>query len=105
MNTVNVIGRITSGPVRKGHKIKFKIECTRVLGTRRLIDTIPCVCFGRTADAVEKDVHNGERWLASGRWSVSSFENEEGVRVTVSEMVVTMMAKPLDTLTMFDDDQ
>ena len=102
MNTVNLMGRIEGEPIVKGDgKVKFRISCPKTYldndgNKAKTFDLITCVAFGQTARAIMKQVHEGERWFTSGRWAVMSYDNPDGVKIITNELIVALMAKPLD---------
>ena len=51
-------------------------------------DFIPCVCFGKTAEFVEKYLNKGTKMAVTGRIQTGSYTNRDGVKVYTTEVVV-----------------
>lgn len=51
-------------------------------------DFINCVCFGRTAEFVEKYYRQGIKIVVSGRIQTGSYTNRDGQKVYTTEVVV-----------------
>ena len=51
-------------------------------------DFIPCVCFGKTAEFVEKYLKKGTKIAVTGRIQTGSYTNRDGVKVYTTEVVV-----------------
>ena len=51
-------------------------------------DFIPCVCFGKTAEFVEKYLKKGTKMAVTGRIQTGSYTNRDGVKVYTTEVVV-----------------
>ena len=98
MNKVILIGRATRDPeVRYSQDTestavarytlavdrKFKKE-----GDQQTADFIPCVCFGRAAEFVEKYVKKGTKLAIVGRIQTGSYTNRDGQKVYTTDVVV-----------------
>ena len=51
-------------------------------------DFIPCVCFGKSAEFVEKYLIKGTKMAVTGRIQTGSYTNRDGVKVYTTEVVV-----------------
>ena len=51
-------------------------------------DFIPCVCFGKSAEFVEKYLLKGTKMAVTGRIQTGSYTNRDGVKVYTTEVVV-----------------
>lgn len=51
-------------------------------------DFIPCVCFGKQAEFVEKYLKNGTKMAVTGRIQTGSYTNRDGVKVYTTDVVV-----------------
>ena len=49
---------------------------------------IPCVCFGKTAEFVEKYLLKGNKMAVTGRIQTGSYTNRDGVKVYTTEVVI-----------------
>ena len=51
-------------------------------------DFINCVCFGKTAEFVEKYFHKGDMMALVGRIQTGSYTNKDGVKIYTTDVVV-----------------
>ena len=51
-------------------------------------DFIPCVCFGKSAEFVEKYLLKGTKMAVTGRIQTGSYTNRDGVKVYTTEVVI-----------------
>ena len=51
-------------------------------------DFIPCICFGKAAEFVEKYLKKGTKMAVAGRIQTGSYTNKDGVKVYTTEVVV-----------------
>ena len=51
-------------------------------------DFIPCICFGKSAEFVEKYLRKGTKMAVTGRIQTGSYTNRDGVKVYTTEVVV-----------------
>lgn len=51
-------------------------------------DFIPCICFGKSAEFVEKYLLKGTKMAVTGRIQTGSYTNRDGVKVYTTEVVV-----------------
>ena len=55
---------------------------------RNNADFIPCICFGKSAEFVEKYLRKGTKMAVTGRIQTGSYTNRDGVKVYTTEVVV-----------------
>ena len=95
MNSVSLIGRLTRDPeVRYGAQsqtavARFSIAINRPMGRNgeEQTDYPNIVCFGKTAELVEKYVGKGRLVGIQGRIQTGSYTNKEGQKVYTTEVV------------------
>lgn len=51
-------------------------------------DFISCLCFGKSAEFVEKYLRQGTKMTVSGRIQTGSYTNKDGVKVYTTDVVV-----------------
>ena len=99
MNHVILMGRLTKDPdVRytQGQEPMCIARYTLAVDRRfsrnnnngNNADFIPCVCFGRQAEFVEKYLIKGTKMAVTGRIQTGSYTNKDGVKVYTTEVVV-----------------
>lgn len=96
MNHVSIVGRITGDPeVRytQGDNSTCIASFTVALDRRnrnaeQTADFPNCVTFGKTAEIIEKYFHKGMRIGGTGRIQTRTYENREGRKVYVTEIVL-----------------
>lgn len=100
MNKVILMGRLTKDPdVRYTQGNEPMCIARYTLAVDRKIsrnsnnngnnaDFIPCVCFGKTAEFVEKYLKKGTKMAVTGRIQTGSYTNRDGVKVYTTEVVV-----------------
>lgn len=84
MNKVILKGRLTRDPEIRytaGAEQKSVAKFTIAVDRRKKdensqADFIPCVCFGKTAEMIEKYFRKGQEILLEGRWQTGSFEKD-----------------------------
>lgn len=54
---------------------------------KKTTNFIPVVCFGKTAENVEKFTKKGSKIAVTGRIKTGSYENKEGVKVYTMEVI------------------
>ncbi|MBR0052200.1 MAG: single-stranded DNA-binding protein [Clostridia bacterium] len=95
MNSVCLVGRLTRDPeVRYGSQsqmaiARFSIAVDRPFADRngeRQTDFIRIVCFGKSAEFVEKYFKKGMRVGVTGSLRTDSYTNKDGVNVTTVEV-------------------
>lgn len=93
MNSVNIIGRLTSDPEMRESKgwdndtliANFFVAVQRI-GSEEA-DFIRCVAFGKTAEFVEKYFAKGSRVGISGRIQTGRYENKDGQTVYTTDVI------------------
>ena len=96
MNHVAIVGRMTADPeVRytQGDNSTCIASFTVALDRRsrnaeQTADFPNCVAFGKTAEFIEKYFHKGMRIGGTGRIQTRTYENREGRKVYVTEIVL-----------------
>ena len=96
MNHVSIVGRLTGDPeVRytQGDNSTCIASFTVALDRRsrnseQTADFPNCVAFGKTAEFIEKYFHKGMRIGGTGRIQTRTYENREGRKVYVTEIVL-----------------
>lgn len=96
MNHVSIVGRLTGDPeVRytQGDNATCIASFTVALDRRsrnaeQTADFPNCVAFGKTAEFIEKHFHKGMRIGGTGRIQTRTYENREGRKVYVTEIVL-----------------
>lgn len=96
MNTVNLVGRLTRDPDIRYTDQGLSIARFTLAVDRRFkrssdnqdADFIGCVCFGKTAEFVEKYFSKGQRMGAVGRIQTGSYTNNEGQKIYTTDVVV-----------------
>lgn len=69
---------------------RFSVACQRKFKNaegKYDTDWISCVCFGSSAEFVEKYFHKGDRIELSGRIQTGSYTNKDGVKVYTTDIV------------------
>ena len=95
MNSVSLIGRLTRDPeIRYGSETqtavaRFSIAIDRMPGRNgeKQTDFPNIVCFGKTAELVEKYITKGRLVGVTGRLQTGSYTNKEGQKVFTTEVV------------------
>ncbi len=95
MNSVCLIGRLTRDPdIRYGAesqtavaRFSIAIDRGRDRGGEKQTDFPSIVCFGKTAELVEKYMHKGRLVGIQGRIQTGSYVNKEGQRVYTTDVV------------------
>lgn len=97
MNKVSLTGRLTRDPdVRysQGEKPVAIARFTLAVNRRfhkegeQQADFISCVCFGKTAEMVEKYFRQGMKMDLTGRIQTGSYTNKDGVKVYTTDVFV-----------------
>ena len=90
MNRWTGIGRITRDPdIRQSGETKIARYTLAVDRRNRQegADFIPCVCFGKSADFVEKYLQKGMKIAVEGRIQTGSYE-KNGQKVYTTDIIV-----------------
>lgn len=96
INSVNLTGRLTRDPELRVSQSdiavgNFTLAVNRNFTDRngeRQADFINCVAFRKTAELLKQYVSKGSQIGVTGRLQSRSYENKEGQRVYVTEVVV-----------------
>lgn len=96
INSVNLTGRLTRDPELRVSQSdiaigNFTLAVNRNFTDRngeRQADFINCVAFKKTAELLKQYVSKGSQIGVTGRLQSRSYENKEGQRVYVTEVVV-----------------
>ena len=100
MNKAILMGRLTKDPdVRytQGQEpmciARYTLAVDRVFSRKNNnggtnADFIPCVCFGKQAEFVEKYLIKGTKIAVTGRIQTGSYTNRDGVKIYTTEVVV-----------------
>lgn len=96
MNNVSLIGRLTKDPDLRYTSSGMAVA-TFSLAVQRSFrnkdgeyeaDFINCVCWNKSGETLANHVHKGQRIGVTGRIQTRNYENEQGNRVYVTEVVV-----------------
>lgn len=95
MNNTNLIGRLTANPELRTTTSNVEV-CSFTLAVPRRFKTegqpdadfINCVAFKNVAVTISKYVAKGERLAVMGRISTRNYENKEGNKIYVTEVIV-----------------
>ena len=96
MNKVILMGRLTRDPeVRYSQGENSSAVARYTLAVDRRFkrqgeqdaDFIGCVSFGKTAEFIEKYLHQGTKVVVCGRIQTGSYTNKEGQRVYTTDVV------------------
>lgn len=91
MNRVILIGRLTKDPDVRYSQSGMAIARYTVAVDRykdETADFIPCIAFGKTAEAAEKYLSKGNRVAVAGRIQTGSYTNKDGYKVYTTDVVV-----------------
>ena len=100
MNKAILMGRLTRDPEIRYSQGENPVAVARfTLAVERRMkkegedsaDFIRCVAFGKTAETVEKYVHQGKKIVIEGRIQTGSYTNQDGVKVYTTDIVVESM--------------
>lgn len=96
MNKVNLVGRMVADPdVRytSGDSpmaiARFRIACDRRIKKEgeQNADFISCICFGKTAEFVERYFNKGMKIGLSGRIHTGSYDNKDGQKIYTTDVL------------------
>ena len=96
MNIVILIGRITKDVELKkttsGKSVaQFTLAVNRNFKNadgKYDADFINCVAFEQRAETISRYVHKGDRFCVNGRLSTRNYERQDGIKATVTEVMV-----------------
>lgn len=94
MNNVSLVGRLTKQP-----ELRYTSQGTPVgtftLAVNRMkkdeADFINCICFKKTAENVANYTDKGSQVAVTGSIQTRSYENKEGKRVYVTEVIANQV--------------
>lgn len=91
LNCVTLMGRLTADPELRvattGKEIcRFRLAVDR-LGGGRVADFIPIICFGATANFVEKYFRKGSMIGIQGKIQTGSYTGDDGMKRSTFEVV------------------
>lgn len=94
MNKVILMGRLTrDADVRQAGETKVA-RYTLAVDRRfkregeQTADFIGCVCFGKSAEFIEKYCRRGTKLVVEGRIQTGSYTNKDGVKVYTTDVMV-----------------
>lgn len=94
LNSVNLVGRLTKDPVLRKTAAGTSITSFTVACNRRFkqegqpdADFINCTSWNKVADNVAKYTHKGSLVGVEGRIQTRSYDDQQGKRVYVTEIV------------------
>lgn len=92
LNRSILIGRLTKVPdlryTQAGKAAaSFTLAVDRAYSKEKEVDFIPCVVWGKTAENCAQYIGKGSLVAVEGRIQVRNYENKEGKRVYVTEVV------------------
>lgn len=97
MNKVILMGRLTRDPeirVSVATSIttaKFTLAVDRKYkkeGEQQTADFVSCTVFGKTAESIERYLHQGTKIVVVGRIQTGSYTNKDGNKVYTTDVVV-----------------
>lgn len=97
MNKVILMGRLTRDPeVRYSQgensmaiaRYTLAVDRRFVKNGQQSADFVSCVCFGKSAEFVEKWLKQGIKICITGRIQTGSYTNKDGVKIYTTEVVV-----------------
>lgn len=96
LNNVVLIGRLTKDPELRYSQsgtavcsFTLAVDRPRVQGRDNEADFIPIVCFKGTAEAAANHLRKGHRTAVEGRIQTRHYENNEGRRINVTEIMAS----------------
>ena len=106
MNTVQILGNLARDPELRFTKTGRAVATFTVAATNTYIDSatnetkeqtafINCVAWGKTGEAVS-NCKKGDRLLVNGRIQTRSYEDSNGQKKYVTEVVADFVGKKLD---------
>ena len=106
MNTVQILGNLARDPELRFTKTGRAVATFTVAATNTYVDSatnetkeqtafINCVAWGKTGEAVSA-CKKGERLLVNGRIQTRSYEDSNGQKKYVTEVVADFVGRKLD---------
>lgn len=107
MNTVQILGNLARDPELRFTKTGRAVATFTVAATNTYVDSttnetkeqtafINCVAWGKTGEAVGQ-CKKGERLLVNGRIQTRSYEDSNGQKKYVTEVVADFVGRKLDS--------
>ncbi len=88
MNNWNGVGRTTKEPETRYTQAaepmavsKFTIAIDAGYGEKKKTNFVPVVCFGKTAEYVERFLRKGKLVAVQGEYTTGSYEKQDGTKV------------------------
>lgn len=102
MNSVQLIGNVARDPqvrvTKTGKPVSsFTVACNRKFGDKESTDFVNCVAWGVLAESVGNQVKKGTRVCVHGRFTTRSYEDGNGDKRYVSEVVADTVALVLNS--------
>lgn len=97
MNKVILMGRLTRDPEIRASvatnttTARFTLAVDRRFkkeGEQQTADFISCVAFGKTAEFIERYLHQGTKIAVVGRIQTGSYTNKDGNKVYTTDIVI-----------------
>lgn len=97
MNKVILMGRLTRDPeirvsvATNVTTAKFTLAVDRKYkkeGEQQTADFINCTAFGKTAESIERYLHQGTKIAVVGRIQTGSYTNKDGQKVYTTDVVI-----------------
>lgn len=105
MNDMRILGNLTKDPVIRSTNSGKTVACFSVATNRdyltpqgekkQLTDYVNVVVWGNLAIAVQQNLMKGRRVYVEGRLSTRSYEDKNGQKRYVTEVVASIIALPL----------
>ena len=92
LNQTILIGRLTKDPETKSTSsgktvAKFTLAVDNGYGEKKTTDFLNVIAWEKTAEAAEKYLEKGREVCVVGRIATRNYDNKEGVKVYVTEVV------------------
>lgn len=94
MNNVTLIGRLARDPEVKSTSndnmvANFTLAVDRPMSKEKTADFIRIVCFGKTAELVERYLSKGRQVGVQGQIQTGSYEDKDGRKVYTTDVVAS----------------
>lgn len=94
MNNVTLIGRLARDPEVKSTSndnmvANFTLAVDRPMAKEKTADFIRIVCFGKTAELVERYLSKGRQIGVQGHIQTGSYEDKDGRKVYTTDVVAS----------------
>lgn len=102
MNSVHLLGNVTRDVqvrvTKTGKAVSsFTVAINRKFGDKESTDFVNCVAWGALAESVGNQVRKGSRVYVHGRFTTRSYEDSNGDKRYVSEVVADTVAMVLNS--------